>query len=242
MLKIMILFLPLFAVSFLNASTVLITGANRGIGLEFARQYKAKGYEVIGTARNPQEATDLRNLGVRVEQLDVAESSSVAAIKKRLTGVPIDLLINNAAVLVGEDSTLETLDIDELNYSFAVNSSGPLRVTQALLPNLRAGKQKKIINVTSQLGSIQNNTGGIYSYRASKAALNQLTKTMSIELGSENFICIVMHPGWVRTDMGGPMATYTPEQAVRFMIGVIDRLDKGSNGHFLDLQGREIPW
>jgi NAD(P)-dependent dehydrogenase (short-subunit alcohol dehydrogenase family) len=237
------LFISMLFLSFLDANTVLITGANRGIGLEFARQYKAKGYDVIGTARKPEEASKLRALGfVRIEQLDVADPSSVAALAKRLSGIPIDLLINNAGILQGRNSTLETLNIDELSQSFAVNSIGPLRVSQALLPNLRAGKQKKIINLTSTLGSIQNNTGGMYPYRASKTALNQLTKTMSIDLGREGFVCIVMHPGWVRTDMGGAMGTYNPEDSVRSMINVIDKLDLRSNGQFLDLKGDQISW
>jgi NAD(P)-dependent dehydrogenase (short-subunit alcohol dehydrogenase family) len=242
MLYLVFLLLPMVTLSFLDASTVLITGANRGIGLEFARHYKAKNYEVIGTAREPKEASKLRTLGVRIEQLDVADASSVAALAKKLSGVPIDLLINNAGILQGRDSTLETLKIDELSQSFAVNSTGPMRVSQALLPNLRLGKQKRIVNITSTLGSIQNNTGGMYPYRASKAALNQLTKTMSIDLGREGFVCVVMHPGWVRTDMGGDMGTYTSEQAVHSMVNVIDQLDHRSNGHFLDLNGNQIPW
>jgi NAD(P)-dependent dehydrogenase (short-subunit alcohol dehydrogenase family) len=242
MFLVLLMLLPLLALSFLGADTVLITGANRGIGLEFARQYKSKGYEVIGTARKPDEASKLKAIGVRVEQLDVADPSSVSALAKKLENVPIDILINNAGILQGRESNLETLNFDELAESFAVNASGPLRVSQALLPNLRKGKEKKIVNITSTLGSIQNNNGGMYPYRASKAALNQLTKTMSLDLEKEGFICIVMHPGWVRTEMGGIWATYTPEQSVRSMIHTIDRLVRSSNGRFFDLNGNQIPW
>ena len=242
MLKLIIPFLPLFAFSEASAMNVLITGANRGIGLEFARHYKERGYTVIGTARNLDQATELKALGVRVELLDVADASSIAALKQRLANVPLDIVINNAGVLEGKNATLETLNFDDFAKSFAINSTAPIRVTQALLPNLRAGKQKKIINITSQLGSIQDNSGGYYPYRASKAALNQLTKTMSLELEKENFICIVMHPGWVKTDMGGPMAPITPKQAVQAMLTIIDGLDKSSNGRYLDLHGNSIPW
>lgn len=225
----------------LNASTVLITGANRGIGLEFARQYKEKNYDVIATARNPKEADKLRSLGVRIEQLDVGEPSTIAALSKKLSGIPIDILINNAGILLERDS-LETVTFEDMSHSFAVNSSGPLILSQALLSNLREGKHKKIINITSMLGSIQNNNGGMYPYRASKAALNQITKTMSIDLKNEGFICIVVHPGWVKTDMGGSMATYTPEQSVRSMINLIDGLDHKANGRYFDLHGDQIPW
>ena len=242
MLKLLFPFLPLFAFSSLTATTVLVTGANRGIGLEFARQYKAKGVDVIATARDPDKAAELRSLGVRVEQLDVADPASVAALKKKLSGVPIDILINNAGVLEGQHSTFESLDLDQLVSSYAVNSIGPMRLTQALLPNLRAGQNKKIINISSTLGSIEQNNGGMYPYRASKAALNQLTKTMSIDLEKEKFICIVMHPGWVKTDMGGSQATYTAEQSVQAMLQTINRLDQSSNGHYLDLKGNQIPW
>lgn len=242
MYQLLLLLLPLLVFSGIEASTVLITGANRGIGLEFARQYDEKGWTVIGTARRPQEASKLRSYGVRVEQLDVTDPQSVAALAKKLEGVPIDLLINNAGILRGRKETLNTLDFKEMDASFAVNATGPMRVLQALLPNLRQGKQKKVVNITSQLGSIENNTGGMYSYRASKAALNQLNKTMSVDLARDGFVCIVMHPGWVRTDMGGPMGAYSPEQSVRSMIGVIERLDQASNGSFLDLNGNKIPW
>lgn len=227
---------------FLSANTVLITGANRGLGLEFARQYKAKGYDVIGTARKTTEAHQLRALGVRVEELNLSDPASVTALTKGLDQVPIDLLINNAGILLGQDSNLQTLNFDELASSFALNATGPIRLTQALLPNLQKGKEKKIVNITSLLGSIQNNSGGMYSYRASKAALNQLTKTMSIELEKEGFICVVLHPGWVRTDMGGEGAPYVPEESVRSMISVIDKLKPSSNGQFFDLNGQQIAW
>jgi len=233
-------FLIFFADTF--GATVLITGANRGLGLEFAKQYKGLGYEVIGTARHPEKANLLKGLGVQIEELDVADPKSISALAKRLKGVPIDILINNAGVFRERNDSFEELDIDEMNYTFAVNSTGPVFLTQALLPNLREGKQKKIVNITSSLGSIARNSGGMYHYRASKAALNMLSRTMSIELGKEGFIVIALHPGWVRTDMGGASATYSPQQSIDAMIDVIDRLNKRSNGLYLDLNGKQIPW
>lgn len=222
--------------------TVLITGANRGLGLEFAKQYKNKGFTVIATARHPQEAKELNSLEVKVLELDIEDQKSIDRLSKELKGTPIDILINNGGIYRGKDATLETLSPKEMTESFAVNSNGPLFVTQALMPNLRAGKDKKVVNISSQLGSIELNTGGMYPYKASKAALNQITKSMALDLAKEGFIVIAMHPGWVQTDMGGEAAPYTPEESISGMIQVIGHLSKSSNSQFLDLEGRSVPW
>jgi len=222
--------------------TVLVTGANRGLGLEFVKQLQEKGYKVIGTARKPGSATELKATGARVEQLDVASQSSVDALANTLKGVPIDMLINNAGVANRADSSLETLDFDAMERTFQVNSLGPLRVTQALLPNLKAGQQKSIINITSRLGSIELSTGGLYSYRTSKTALNQINKIISQELAPLGFTSIVMHPGWVKTDMGGAEATLTIPESISGMLSVIDGLSAGKTGKFFNYDGQEIPW
>lgn len=231
-----------FTVSADDGRVVLVTGANRGIGLEFARQLSAKGFNVIGTARNPVKATELKATGARVEPLDVTDTASVAALAQSLDGVAIDILINNAGMLNREDSSLDTLDFDVMERSFQVNSLGPLRVTQALLPNLRSGNGKTIVNITSRLGSIELSTGGLYSYRTSKTALNQINKIVSSELASEGFTSIVIHPGWVRTDMGGANATLSKTESVSGMLGVIDKLTTESNGKFFNYDGSELPW
>ena len=201
--------------------TVLITGANRGIGLEYAKQLSAKGYRVIGTARNPSQADELDVVADRIEQLDVADASSVAALADRLEGVAIDILINNAGIFPREDVTLDKVDFEMMERVLAVNTLGPLRVTRALMPNLQAGKRKIIVSMTSGLGSIEKSNGRWYAYRSSKTALNQINKIWSVELGPEGFICTVFHPGWVRTDMGGPDATYSPEESVAGLVRVI---------------------
>lgn len=226
--------------------TVLITGASRGLGYEFARQYKADGYHVIATARKPDKSDALTKLGVKVYQLDVTSQASVDALAKELKNKPIDILINNAGINV-DHQKLSDLDLEQMKYVFEVNSIGPVRVTQALLPNLMAGKEKKVINISSQLGSIENNTGTYthsyrYSYRASKAALNQLNRSMANEFGKDGFICVALHPGWVRTDMGGPMAKYSTRQSIEFMIKVISGLTSKDNGKFLNLDGSRLPW
>ena len=134
------------------------------------------------------------------------------------------------------------VDYDMMERTLAVNTLGPLRVTQALLPNLRAGKGRKIVSMTSRLGSIELSDGRWYAYRASKSALNQINKIWSVELGPEGFVCTVLHPGWVRTNMGGPNATYTPEESVSGLIEVIEGLGPEDNGRFYDFQGQSIPW
>jgi NAD(P)-dependent dehydrogenase (short-subunit alcohol dehydrogenase family) len=225
-----------------DSQTVLVTGANRGIGLEYARQFSAKGYMVIGTARDPSDAKELSEVADRVEQLDVTDAASVAALARRLDGVPIDILVNNAGIFDRGDVTVDKVDFATMERTFAVNTFGPLRTIQALLPNLRKGERKVIVNMSSQLGSIENSNGRWYAYRASKAALNQVNKTLSAELGPEGFICTVLHPGWVRTDMGGSSATYSPKESVSGLIAVIEKLKPSDNGRFFDFQGNPIPW
>lgn len=223
-------------------STVLVTGANRGLGLEFARQLSARGDSVIATCRNPEAAQELRDSGVRVESLEAGDEASIAALGSRLEGMPIDLLLNNAGMGVGGRSFPDE-DFDGLARFFEVNATGPMRLAQALLPNLRAGTGKRIVNVTSKMGSIGDNTsGGAYGYRASKAALNMLTKSMALDLRREGFCCIVIHPGWVATSMGGSGAPLTAEQSVKDMLDVIDGLSPERTGRFLDFSGAELPW
>ena len=221
---------------------VLITGANRGLGHEFARQFKAAGATVIGTARRPHEADDLKMLGVRVEQLDVTDAESVARLGESIGEGAIDILINNAGI-GGRALSIEKLDIDDMEDFFQVNCLGPMRVTQALLPALRRGQRKLIVNITSRLGSIELNTrGGYYGYRESKAALNMFNRTLARELAPDGFTCIVMSPGWVRTRLGGPGARLSPEQSIAGMMGVIKGLTTEDSGKFLDYRGRAVPW
>lgn len=225
-----------------DAMTVLVTGANRGIGLEMARQLREQGHTVIGTARKPGEAAELKALGARVEQLDVADSASVRALAERLEGQSIDILVNNAGMIGHEADGLANYDIDQLRLTFDVNSLGPLRVTQALLDNLRAGETRKVIQVSSIMGSIQNNGGGYYGYRSSKAALNMLNKSLALELAEDGFTCIAIHPGWVKTRIGGPGAQISPSESVAGMLAVIAGLDADDTGRFVDYQGKDIPW
>jgi NAD(P)-dependent dehydrogenase (short-subunit alcohol dehydrogenase family) len=222
--------------------TVVITGANRGLGLEFSRQFAAAGATVIATARRPEDADDLRKLGVRVEQLDVADSASVKQFRERIGDLPVDILINNAGI-GSWLYRLEEVDADALERYFQVNTLGPLRVTQALLPSLRRGAGKTVVNITSDLASLARNTrGGAYGYRESKAALNMFTRTLAAELRPEEFICVVISPGWVRTDMGGPQAAQSPSESIAGIIRVLRGLTPKDSGKFLDYRGEELPW
>ena len=222
--------------------TVLITGANRGIGLELARQYSADGWRVLGTARRPEAATELQATGAEIMALDVTDQTSVNRLARDLAGQPIDMLINNAGIQ-SLMWTLDEINIDEFARLLDVNALGPVRVVLALLPNLRAGETRKIINITSNLSSIAGNTdGGFYGYRESKVALNMFTKSLAAELGPDGFICVALHPGWVRTDMGGPDAPLNVRESVSGMREVIKTLSPADNGTFRTHDGEEMAW
>lgn len=222
--------------------TVLITGANRGLGLEFARQLHEAGAKVIGTARKPEAATELKAIGVRVEQLDVADPASVAALADLLDGEALDILLNNAGIFFNRGS-FDTEDPAEFLRVLDVNTVGPLRVTLALLPNLRLGERKLVMNMSSGLGSIaKNERGSMAAYRTSKAGLNMLTRTMAADLSSENFICVAMSPGWVRTDMGGQDANLSPQESVAGMLSVLAPLTPEDSGKYLSFDGSEMAW
>ena len=226
-----------------ESRTVLITGANRGIGLELARQYSADGWQVIGTARKPDEAVELSGLpNVLILQLDVTDQESVARLAEIVGDQPIDVLINNAGVLQMVGSVAD-IDPDDFSYTLAVNTLGPVRVTQAVLSNLRRGELKKIINITSNLGSITDNTSGqFYGYRESKAALNMFTRSLAAELRPEGFTCVVLHPGWVKTDMGGPDAPVTVQESARGIREVIDGLTATDSGTYWTHRGEQLAW
>lgn len=220
----------------------VVTGANRGLGLEFARQLSRRGDRVIASARHPEAARELAALPVRVESLEIADEESLGEFARRLAGEPVDVLINNAAVGVAGPG-IEALSMEDLARVLQINAVGPLAVTQALLPNLRAGRRKLVVNLTSELGSIaRNDSGGWYAYRAAKAALNQLTRTLAHELAPEGFTCVSVSPGWVRTDMGGAGAPLSPEESVSAMIELFDRLTPADTGRFFDRRGQDVAW
>jgi NAD(P)-dependent dehydrogenase (short-subunit alcohol dehydrogenase family) len=238
--------------------TVLVTGANRGLGLEFVRQYSALGWRVIACARRPQAAAELAALAqgsggrVAVQQLDVADHASVDAAARRLAGQPIDVLLNCAGTM-GRGSTAGTgfptsrfgaIDYTDWEEIFRVNVEGPMRVTEAFAAHVARSTGKKVVALSSVVGSIASNTsGGLYAYRASKAALNAFMKSLAIDLGrTHGLVVAVLHPGWVRTDMGGPGADIDAPVSIAGLIGVIDGLDASKAGRFWRYDGSELPW
>ncbi len=223
--------------------TVVITGANRGLGLAFARRFSADGFQVIGTARQPLKAVELRAMGVRIEQLDVTDAESVRRFGEAIGDASVDILINNAGIGGGWGRRLKDVDIDEAERILQVNCLGPMRVTQVLLPALHKGDRKLIVNITSMLGSIERNTrGGSYGYRESKAALNMFTRSIAAELEPHGFTCIAINPGWVKTDMGGPDARMTPDESIDAMVKVIEGLSTEHSGYFYSHGGDLVPW
>lgn len=226
----------------MKQKVAVVTGANRGLGLELCRQLKQAGTEVVGTARDPQNAIDLRALEVRVEPLDVGSSESVGDFADRLGKTPVDVLINNAGV-GGAGEGITKLNMEDVVNKLQINTLGAMRVTQALMPHLRRGRGRKIAHVTSRMGSIgDNGEGGYYAYRISKAALNMFNRSLAVELVGQGFVCVVLHPGWVKTRMGGSSAPQTTEESARGLLEVIGRLRRQDSGRFFDYTGAELPW
>lgn len=239
-------------------ATVLITGANRGLGLEFTRQYAALGWEVIACARHPDAATALQALArdsagrVMVEQLDVTDHASVDAAAHRLEGQAIDVLLNNAGTM-GRGTTTHAgfpsnrfgeIDYADWEEIFRVNVEGPMKVTEAFVEHVARSAGRKVVALSSVVGSIASNTsGGLYAYRGSKAALNACMKSLAIDLGrSHGLVVAMLHPGWVRTDMGGPRADIDAPESVAGLLRVVDGLDAEKSGRFWRYDGSELPW
>lgn len=235
---------------------VLITGANRGLGFEFTRQYLVNGDRVFAACREPDRATELKRLlpefpkRLSILQMDVADSTSIQAahlVVARDTTV-LDLLINNAGVYSSRGSaspgeSLGALSFDDALRVLRTNSIGPLMVSQQFLELLVASEKGRIVNITSGYGSVSNNTSGFpYYYSASKAALNQLTRSIAADVHKRNVIAVVFDPGWVATDMGGPGAPVSPQDAVANLIDAIERLNAKDNGQFLNRFGERQNW
>jgi NAD(P)-dependent dehydrogenase (short-subunit alcohol dehydrogenase family) len=229
-------------------ATVLVTGANRGLGLEFVRQYARDGARIIACARLPNEAKEVLDLAARsngrvaVYPLDVASDNSVANLAKEIGPEPIDILINNAGVYGGTHQRLGDIDYDAWLRTLSVNTLGPVRMIEALRPNLTKGRQKKIVAITSGMGSTARHDGQALIYRSSKAALNNAMRGVSRDLKADGFTIAILHPGWVRTDMGGASATLTPEVSVNAMRKIITTLGPADSGVFLNYDGSKIDW
>lgn len=218
--------------------TVLITGANRGIGLEFCRQYKKAGKQVIAACR--KSSPELEMLEVRVEEgVDVGSEQAVKQLAQRLKGVKIDILVNNAGILTSE--SLDDLNFAQIQKQFEINSLGPLRVTSTLLPNLHKGS--KVAIITSRMGSITDNTSGSrYGYRMSKAAVNMAGASLAVDLKPQGISVAILHPGFVRTDMTAKQGLIDTNESAAGLIMRIQQLNLKNSGSFWHMNGEVLPW
>ena len=223
-------------------STVLITGAARGLGLDFTRQYAAKGWKIHACARNRDGLKGIDG-DIHPHDLEVTDYDAVTALAKELSAEAIDVLICNAGI-GGErgSAPLGAVDAEAWRQIFEVNTLAPLMMAQAFVEHVACSTERKLIAISSILGSIANNAGGRYIYRASKTALNMEWNCLAKDLAPRGIICVALHPGWVQTDMGGQAATLTIEQSVPAMVTVIDGLKAADNGRFINYDGSELPW
>ena len=227
---------------------VLITGTNRGIGLEFVKQFLGRGDEVLATCRDVTSASELSDLAssesrLRLYSLDVNSEQSMLDFANEIKDEAIDIFINNAGVYGPRDASFGNVSAADWNKVLHVNSVAPMLLTQHIIGSLKQGGEKKLVYITSKMGSIDDNKGGgSYIYRSSKTALNSVVRSLSVDLASDGFSVAVVHPGWVLTDMGGPNALINTETSVSGMIGVIDNLSQQNTGQFFNYDGAPIPW
>ncbi len=229
-------------------ATILVTGANRGLGIEFVEQYLNEGNDVIATYRNENSSMDLIEMGnersnLKILQLDVSSNKSLNSFAENLGDSPIDIFINNAGVYGPRNSSFGNVDEENWIPAIKINAIAPILLTQLIIKNIRSGADKKLIYITSKMGSIDDNKGGgAYVYRSSKTALNAVVKSLSVDLENEGIVVALIHPGWVKTDMGGPNALIERDTSVRGMTEVISNLDITSTGNFYNYDGSIIPW
>jgi NAD(P)-dependent dehydrogenase (short-subunit alcohol dehydrogenase family) len=225
--------------------TVLITGANRGIGLEFAKQYAAAGWRVHATCRAPETADALKALkgDVTMHRLDVVRPDQVQGLARVLAGEAIDLLVNNAGISTSAKTSLGDMDYAAWEEMLRINVLGPTRIAEAFVPHVAASQRRVMLFLSSRAGSIADNfSGGRYLYRTSKAALNMVVKSLAIDLLPKRIICVAVHPGWVQTDMGTAAAPISVENSVTALRALIERLEPHYNGHFVNYDGQELRW
>jgi NAD(P)-dependent dehydrogenase (short-subunit alcohol dehydrogenase family) len=224
--------------------TVLITGAARGLGLDFTKQYAAKGWKVLACSRSAEGLKEIKG-DIHHHALEVTDYKAVKVLAAKLKDEAIDVLICNAGVGGERGSTsqdLGSLEPEAWRHMFEINTLAPLMMAEAFVEHVARSGQKKMVAISSILGSIKNNNGGRYFYRASKTALNMEWSVLARDVEAKGIICLALHPGWVQTDMGGPTATLTIEQSVPGMVKVIDGLKPPDNGRFLQYDGTELPW
>jgi NAD(P)-dependent dehydrogenase (short-subunit alcohol dehydrogenase family) len=228
-------------------SSIMITSANRGLGLEFARQYAVDGWRIFAACRNPDAADDLHELtrtgAATVFPMDVTDLSSIRHAAAGLDGEPIDVLLNSAGIVGKPGQRAGHIDYQSWEQVLNVNTMGPLRVTEAFVEHVARSERKLIVTITSGLGSLTDNTsGGSIPYRSSKAAVNMAMRSAAIDLAPRGIACVLVNPGWVKTDMGGPGAPLTPSESVAALKSLIATFELAHSGKFFHYDGREYAW
>ena len=228
--------------------TVLITGANRGIGLELTRQFAEDGWQVLACCRKPEEATGLSELienGLPIEKfaLDVTDYQQMSSLSNQLKGRPIDILLSNAGIYGPKGIGFGNVDPVEWRQVLEVNTIAPLMLVQAFVDQVASSGRKLVAVISSKVGSIADNgSGGSYLYRSSKTAVNQVVKCLSIDLSDRGISVISLHPGWVQTEMGGPNAEISTGQSVSGLKAILETAGFEQNGEFIEYDGSRIPW
>ena len=230
-------------------TNVLITGANRGLGLGFVKKFLDKNVNVLCTTRNIAGSKELLACkekhpdNLEILELDLLEENSENILSNLLSDKPVDIFINNAGMMGSSAQNFNAVSAEPWLEVLKVNLIAPLLITQSIIDNVKKGFDKKIYFLSSRVGSIEDNSGGgRYIYRSSKTALNQVVKSLSIDLKELGITVISLHPGWVRTDMGGPNALISVDESINGMMSVIEKTDIKNTGQFLNYDGNEIPW
>jgi NAD(P)-dependent dehydrogenase (short-subunit alcohol dehydrogenase family) len=228
--------------------TILITGANRGIGLELTEQFAEDGWQVLACCRNPAGAGKLqalseRGLAIELHALDVTNYEQMAALADRLGHRPIDILLSNAGIYGSKGVGFGEVDAQEWRQVLEVNTIAPLMLVQTFVENVAASQQKLVAVISSKVGSIaDNSSGGSYIYRSSKTAVNQVVKSLSIDLAGRGITVISLHPGWVKTDMGGVNAEISTNESVSGLKSILQSARLAQSGQFIEFNGSSIPW
>ena len=228
--------------------TILITGANRGIGLELTEQFAEDGWQVLACCRNPADAEQLqaltkRDLAIELNALDVTNYEQMAALADQLGNRPIDILLSNAGIYGSKGVGFGEVDAQEWRQVLEVNTIAPLMLVQTFVEQVAASQQKLVAVISSKVGSIaDNSSGGSYIYRSSKTAVNQVVKSLSIDLAGRDITVISLHPGWVKTDMGGRNAEISTDESVSGLKSILQSAGLAQSGQFIEFNGSSIPW
>ena len=228
---------------------ILITGANRGIGLAMVRYSMEQGWRVFACCRNPHNAENLFNIAklsngqISVHIADMQELSTLQALSYELRNDAIDILVNNAGIYGSDKNTFGAVDVTSWLQAFQVNTIAPLKMVEAFTEQLLMSKRKLVVCMSSKMGSMEDNGyGSSYIYRSSKAALNAVVKSLSIDLKAQGITSVVFHPGWVKTEMGGPNAEISASESVTQLFSQLSTLTIADSGRFIDIDGGDIPW